>query len=41
MDVFNCDRRFINQDANSERKTAERHDVDGLPGQPQPDQRRE
>ena len=41
MDVFNRHRRFIHQDANGERQPAERHDVDRLPGQPQPDQRRE
>ena len=41
IDVFDRHRRFIDQDADSERKTAERHDVHGLPGQPQPDQRRE
>ena len=35
MDVFHGDGRLIHEDANGERETAERHQMDVLPADPQ------
>ncbi len=39
VDVLNLDGRLVHQDANRERQTTQRHDVDGLPCQPKGDHR--
>ena len=39
VDVLDLDGGFVHQDADGERESAERHDVDGLPGGPQQNHR--